>query len=240
MGKIDCQLTTGTRAKQWLAVLLLAIPMLGHALGMLGIANAFVGKLLSNIILNLLPALGFFMLWRIASNSATRLAAKIATILYAVWSIYFAVLELTAFSAMPQWLIHVISGAQILSPLILAYTVSLVAKNNRLSSLTIVAVWVFCAMCIVESYWSVANSALSLWIFDGMQASDISVSAFKEVYRWFVIVLNILAAFSLVPICTSCAFDNSHNPNEPDARYTPINRYMVSTIIITLALIAVS
>ena len=67
------------RTKQWMAILLLAIPMGVHALGMLGLASAFAGKLPINSISYLLPALGFFFLWQIASNTATRIAAKIAT-----------------------------------------------------------------------------------------------------------------------------------------------------------------
>ena len=240
MGNFSNQTSAGTRAKQWLAALLIAIPMAGHALGMLGFANSFMGKLPSNVILYLLPALGFFLLWRIASNTATRTAAKVATIVYALWTIYFAVLELAGIETMPSWVIHIISTAQILTPLILAYTASLVGKNNRLTAMETTSVWVICVMCIVESYWSLANSGLSLWIFDGLAASGISVSAFKEVYRWFVIALDVVAIFAFASLCTSSGFNNVNNPNEPDPRYTAINRYMVSTVIITLTLIAVS
>lgn len=240
MRNFNCQKSAGTCAKQWLATLLLAIPMIGHALGMLGLANSFMGKLPSNVILYLLPAMGFFLLWRIASNTATRTAAKIATITYSLWTIYFAALELVGIDTMPSWLLLIISIAQIITPLILAYTASLVGKNNRLSPLATTSVWVICVMCIVESYWSLANSGLSLWIFDGLAASGISVSAFREVYRWFVIALDVLAVFAFASLCTSCAFSNEHNPNEPEPRYTAINRYMVTTVIITLALVAVS
>ncbi len=240
MGNYNCQSTAGTRTKQWLAAFLLAIPMAGHALGMFGFASSFVGKLPSNVILYLLPALGFFLLWRIASNTATRTAAKIVTIIYALWTIYFAVLELIGVETMPAWLIQIISVAQILTPLILAYTASLVGKNNRLSAMATASVWVICVMCIVESYWSLANSGLSLWIFDGLAASGISVSAFREVYRWFVIALDILAVFAFISLCTSCAFNNTHDPNEPEPKYTALNRYTVTSVVITLALIAVS
>lgn len=234
------QISAGTRAKQWLAVILLAIPMVGHALGMLGIANEVIGQLPSNIILNLLPALGFFLLWRIASNAATRTAAKIATVMYALWAIYFALLELIGVETMPAWLIHVVSTAQILTPLILAYTASLVVKNNRLPVVVRVGVWIVCAMCIVESYWALANSGLSIWIFDGMAASDISVSAFREVYRWFVIALDVLSVIAFAIVGTSCAFASHHDPNEPDPKYTPLNRYTITTVVVTLVLIAVS
>jgi hypothetical protein len=240
MGNFNHQPTAGTRSKQWFAALLLVIPMVGHALGMLGFANSFIGKLPSNVILYLLPALGFFLLWRISANTATRVAAKIATITYSLWTIYFAVLELVGTDSMPSWILLIITIAQIITPLILAYTASHVGKNNRLSPLATTSVWVICVMCIVESYWSLANRGLSLWIFDGLAASGISVSAFREVYRWFVIILDVLAAFAFVSLCTSCAFNNHNNPNEPEPRYTAINRYMVTTVVITLALVAVS
>lgn len=240
MGKINHLNNPATRTKQWVSVLLLAAPMVVQTLGMLGLATSFVGKLPINCILYLLPALGFFLLWQIASNCATRTAAKVATILYAAWAIYFTLLELIGIDRLPAWALHGVTVAQIVTPLVLAYTASLVGKNNRMGDWGIFAIWIICTMCILESYWSVANSPISLWLFDGMAANDISVSAFKEVYRWFVIALNLLSIFAFGVICTSSAFSAERNPNEPDPRYTPINRYMVSTIVITLALIAIS
>ena len=240
MGKINRLNNPATRTKQWASVLLLATPMVVQTLGMLGLATSFAGKLPINCILYLLPALGFFLLWQISSNSATRTAAKVATILYAAWTIYFTLLELIGIDRLPAWALHGITFAQIVTPLVLAYTASLVGKNNRMGDWGICAIWIICAMCILESYWAVANSPISLWIFDGMAANDISVSAFKEIYRWFVVSLNLLSIFAFGIICTSSAVSAELNPNEPDPRYTPINRYMVTTIVITLTLIAVS
>ncbi len=240
MEKINCSTGSGLCLKQWLAVILLATPMVIHALGMLGVATTFAGKLPINCILYLIPALGFFILWQIASNSATRVAAKIATILYAAWAIYFTMLELIGVENLPSWSLHIVTIAQISTPLVLAYTASLVGKNNRINGLERFAMWVICTMCIFESYWAVANSPLSLWLFDGMAANNISVSAFRDVYRWFVIVLDILAVVAFAIICTGHAFTNIHDPNEPEARYTPLNRYTVVTIVVTLALIALS
>ena len=240
MGKINCSKSAGLCTKQWAAVLLLAVPMVVQALGILGLATSFVGKLPINCILYLLPALGFFLLWQISANRATRSAAKIATLLYAIWTIYFTLIELIGPDHIPSWILHIVTFFQIITPLALAYTASLVGKNNRLSEMANLSVWIICTMCILESYWSVANSPISLWLFDGMAANDISVSAFKEVYRWFVVALNLLSVFAFGAICTSPAFSGEHNPNEPDPRYTPINRYMITTVVITLTLIAVS
>ena len=240
MGTINTSTSTATRTKQWVSVLLLATPMIVHSLAMAGVGTTFAGKLPVNCILYLLPALGFFILWQIASNSATRCAAKIATLLYAAWSIYFTLLELIGIDRIPSWLSHIVTIGQILTPLVLAYTASLVGKNNRLGDWGIFATWVICAMCILESYWAVANSPISVWLFDGMAATNISMPLFKEVYRWFVVALNLLSVIAFGILCTGCAFSGQVNPNEPDQRYTPINRYMVSTIIITLTLIAVS
>ncbi len=240
MGTFNEKLSAGTRAKQWLATLLLVIPILGYSIGILGIAPDIMSKLPNNCILHLLSALGFFLLWQIATNTATRTAAKITTILYALWTAYFAVMELFTIENLPSWVIHIISGAQIITPLILAYTASMIARNNRLGRWVRSAVWVVCAMCIVESYWSVANSALSLWIFDGMEAGNISIPTFKEIYRWFVIALNILSVFAFALICTSPAFNNRHDPNEPDPEYTPLNRFTIITVVVTLVLIAIS
>lgn len=237
---MKCSTATDTCTKQWVSLLLLATPMIVQTLGMLGLATSYAGKLPINCILYLLPALGFFILWQIAANTATRTAAKIATVLYAAWTIYFTLLELIGIDHLPSWVVHVVTIGQIITPLALAYTASIVGKNNRMSDSGIFAIWVICAMCILESYWSVANSPISVWLFDGMAANEISVSSFKEVYRWFVISLNLLSIYAFGVICTSGAFSNKVDPNEPDPRYTPINRYMVSTVIITLALIAVS
>lgn len=240
MGNINYRTSTGGRTKQWLAAILLAIPMISHALVMTGLSISVMDKFPGSAILNLLSALGFFLLWRIAANRATRTAAKIATLVYALWSVYFAVLELTSYDQVPMWIIHIVTGAQIITPLILAYTASLIAQNNRLAPSARVAVWIICVMCIVESYWALANSGLSLWIFDGMAAGEISVSAFREVYRWFVVTLDILAIIAFARICTSCAFNNHHDPNEPDPEYTPLNRYTIISVAITLVLIAIS
>ena len=228
------------RTKQWMAILLLAIPMGVHALGMLGLASAFAGKLPINSISYLLPALGFFFLWQIASNTATRIAAKIETIIYAAWAIYFTLLELIGIDNLPVWMLYAVIGAQISTPLIFAYTASLVGQNNRLKDIEKFSIWVLCIMCIFESYWAVANSPISLWLFDGMAANNISVSAFKEVYRWFVISLDILAAIALGIICRSGAFIHTCDPNEPDPKYTPMNRYTIVTVAITFLLIALS
>lgn len=240
MEKINCSNSSAIRTKQWVAILLLTTPMIVHTLGMLGLASTFAGKLPINSISYLLPALGFFFLWQIASNTATRVAAKIATILYAAWSVYFTLLELIGIDNLPSWTHYVVIGAQISTPLVFAYTASLVGQNNRMGALEKFAIWVLCTMCIFESYWAVANSHISLWLFDGMAANNISVSAFKEVYRWFVISLDILAVIALAIICTSGAFIHGCDPNEPDPRYTPLNRYTITTVVVTLVLIALS
>ena len=240
MGKSDYRTPIGVCAKQWVAMFLVAVPWVCHALGMVGLAGDFVGKLPSSVFLNPLSALGFFLLWCIASNTATRTASKIATILYALWAIYFAVLELVGVEFMPAWSLHVVATAQIVTPLILAYTLSLVAANNWFSTIVRIAVWIVCAKCVVESYWALANSSLSLWIFDGMAANHISISAFREVYRWCVVSLDILAAIALAAICTSEAFANKRDPNELDPVYSPFNRYTLTTVIITAVLIAIS
>ncbi len=240
MGNFNGSKSVEVQVKQWLAIFLLAIPMVGHAVGMIGLVNTFVGKLPSNVILNLLSALGFFLLWRIASNVATRVAARIATVMYALWTIYFALLELVGFETMPAWAIYVVATMQIVAPLVLAYTASLVGENNRLGILAKCAVWIVSVMCIFESYWAVANSPVSLCLFDGMAANNISVSALREVYRWFVVVLDVLAVAAFAILCTSSAFDGDRNPNEPEPKYTPINRYMATTVIVTLVLIALS
>lgn len=240
MGNFKGKTSVGLLTKQWFAIILLAIPMVGHALGMIGLANTFVGKLPGNVILNLLSALGFFLLWRMASNVATRIAARIATVMYSLWTIYFALLELIGFETMPAWAIYIVAAAQIATPLVLAYTASLVRQNNRFGKLERFAVWIICVMCIFESYWAVANSPVSLWLFDGMAANNISVSALREVYRWFVVTLDILAVVAFAILCRSCAFDGTHDPNEPDAHYTPLNRHTAVTVVVTLVLIALS